>query len=373
MLIQENSGQARVEFQLRNDTNQLPNIKDLGHLLELSASLKEMGVSFSKNGQIWTCGDPPLNEDLEWMLELGTEYDTLWHTFFTGRKQEIEHKLRPIPHVLKKMLQNEGVAFDDRHTRLDHGSGTPKLMRLGGSYDLLREEWFQKTLSDVHPAFRWGGPPARAKIPKAPVNVGWSFTRDELPEYGLPRKDSHLEKRLTIIAEKQPSMRSGLSPTIQKEQNAHSSLPDAPGAAISVPLETPGMPSAAAAAAVRPLGIASTASALVYGPSPLQRANTASEAKEMLQGLRPRRQEHIGVLGQLVEDERRRAKELQGHGAVTVKKQSTEMQVAEKETLPSCKDGKKGKGVKKWLRSIFEDSEFTRSMDRMGRNAGGEF
>lgn len=75
MLIQDYSNQGKVQFQFCSDAKNTPNLDDLGHLLELTASLKEMGVSFSKNGEMQTYGDPPLNEDVERMLNLGVEYD----------------------------------------------------------------------------------------------------------------------------------------------------------------------------------------------------------------------------------------------------------------------------------------------------------
>lgn len=384
MLIQEHTHQGKVEFQLRNDAKHTPRMGDLSHLLELSVSLKEMGVSFSANGQMRTYGNPPLDEDLKRMLDLGTEYDTSWHTFFTRRKQEVEHKLWPVPHVLKKMLQNEGVAFGDRHTRLDHGLGAPKLKRLCALYDLLRKEWFQKTLSDVHPAYRWDEPPARAEAPQTPVNVGWSFTREELPEHGLPRKSSHRRERLTIIAEKQPSMHYGLGPTIQEEESADSSSLDTSKVAVSTLVSTQAMTDATAA--VRPQGPTTGAQALIHGSSPLQRANTASMlladdnlqvqitspgANEVVKGPGLRRHKHNGVLGLLVADERRRAKEQQARA--DEESQSKEVRIAEEQDSTSVRNGKKGNAVKKWLRSMFEDSEFARSMERMGRNAGGEF
>jgi hypothetical protein len=317
------------------------------------------------------------------MLDLGAEYDALWLTFFTGRNEEVEYNLWPVPHVLKKMLQNEGVAFDDHHTRLNHGPGMAKLVRLGGSYDLLREEWFQKTLSDVHPAPRWGEPPVRTKAPKTPANLGWSFTRDESSESGLPRKNSRRTKRLTIIAEKQPSMRNVLGSTIEEEENACSLVLNTRETATNTPVSMPII--ADVAAAVRPLGLGAVALALAHGPSPLQRANTASmlladdkirtsatsDADTTRFGPQPWRHEHTGVLGLLVDDERRRAKERQDHG--DEENHSIEVRVAEEESSTSVNDGKKGKGMKKWLRSMFENSELARSMDRMGRNVGGDF
>lgn len=281
------------------------------------------------------------------------------------------------------MLQNEGVAFDDHHTRLDYGPDWPKLISLSRMYDLLRERWFQKTLSDVHPALRWHSPSTRTGVPETPATIGWSFTTDDPPEHGLPRKNSHRAKRLTIIAERQPSMRNGLGSTIQEEENTHSSPPQTPAAVVKPSVSESTM-THAAAAAYRP-GLPTIAPKFVHGPSPLQHANTASMlladdeartqtingADEMFQRPRPRQHEHAGVLGLLVEDERRRAKEQQRHE--DKEKQSTELQVAEKENTASSKDSKKGKSVKKWLRSIFEDSELARSMDRMGPNVGGDF
>jgi len=65
MLIDEHTDQGKVQFQLRCGAKNIPKLNDLGHLLELSAILKDTGVSFSKNVEMRTYGYPPLNEDLE--------------------------------------------------------------------------------------------------------------------------------------------------------------------------------------------------------------------------------------------------------------------------------------------------------------------
>jgi hypothetical protein len=191
MLIHEDTDQERIEFQLRSDSKKTPNLHSLGRLLELSTRLKEMGTSFTRNGEMRAYGDPPLDEDIKQMLHLGVEYDDLWHAFFTGRNQEVEHNLWPVLRVLKKMLQNERVALDDRHTRLNYGYGVSRIIRLSDQYDLLREEWFQKTLGDIHPALRWHEPPVRVEIRKTPAVLGWSFTRDQ---NSIARKTSRRAK-----------------------------------------------------------------------------------------------------------------------------------------------------------------------------------
>lgn len=52
----------------------------------------------------------------------------------------MEHNLWPAPHVLRKMLQNEGVAFDELHSCLDHESDVLNLVRLGDWYGVMREK-----------------------------------------------------------------------------------------------------------------------------------------------------------------------------------------------------------------------------------------
>ena len=165
-------------------------------------------------------------------------------------------------------------------------------------------------------------------------------------------------------------MRDGLGPTIQEEDSADSSSLDTFKAAVGTLISTLAMTHATAA--VRQHGLTKGAQALIHGSSPLQLANTASMlladnrlqvqtmnagANEVVKGPGLGRHEQTGVLGLLVEDERRRGKEQQVHTDQEQKSIS----------------GRKGKAAKKWLRSVFEDSEFARSMDRMGRNAGGEF
>ncbi|KAJ4378732.1 hypothetical protein N0V86_005603 [Didymella sp. IMI 355093] len=378
MLIHEHTDQERIEFQLRSDSRKTPNLHNLGRLLELSTRLKEVGTSFTRNGEMRTYGYPPLDEDIQQMLHLGVEYDDLWHAFFTGRTPEVEHNLWPVLRVLKKMLQNERVAFDDRHTRLNYGYGVSRIIRLSDQYDLLREEWFQKTLGDIHPALRWHNLSVRVEIRKTPAVVGWSFIRDQ---NSIARKKSRQAKYLTIIAEKQPSIHNGPSLTEQEADIAYRSPLDTREAAVS---SSTSMPTPAYTAAVgRPHELTTAAPVLIHDSSPLHCANTASmllagnyfethtasDAHKILQRPGSRQHEHGGVLGLLVEDERRRAEERPWHAEG---QQRANVQAVEEEKVTSGKIGKKSHGFKKWLRSIFENSELAQSMDRAGRNVLGD-
>lgn len=361
MLIHQHLDQEKIEFRLRSDSKQTPTVHDLGRLLELCSRLKEMGTSFTNKGEMQTYGNPPLNVDLEQMLHLGAEYDGLWNAFFTGRTQKVEHYLWPILRVLKKMLQNEGIMFDDHHTRLNYGSTLPKLIRLSDQYDVLREEWFEKTLSNIHPAERWPQSPAHMELPKTPITLGWDFVMDKCDE----RKNGRRANRLAVSVEKQPSMLNGPGPAIRDADTAYPSPPDTPASAVSTHGLAPIPAYSANATCQRELTTGTPV--LLHGSSPLQRANTASmlladdgsdthtistasDAIDVLHRTEARRYEHNGVLAMLVEDERRRA---EGQWHAEEERQCADMPVAkeEKKNIKS-KKSKKRKSVKKWLRTI---------------------
>lgn len=351
MLVHGCTDQDKVEFQLRDDPERRPSLHDLGRLLEVSSHLKELGTTFTRNGEMQTYGNPHSSTFLEQMLQLGAEYDELWHAFFIGRSRESENEFGPVLQVLEKMLQNEGVQFDDHHARLNYGSALPKLIRLGDRYDSLRLEWLEETLRNIHPALRWDQAPEREEVPKAPVAIGWSFTKDEHESNELTSKKTRRAKRLMIVAEKQPSMQNGLRPVNQESTAPFPTLLGPPGVAVnasgsmSIPTDTP--------AIVRPHGLRRGAVEPVHGSSPLQRVNTAgvllvdnalgtqaatavSNGSRVPYSARPLQHEQAGVLGRSAEEERRCAEDRQD--------------TVEEKTLR--KEGKKSNGVRYWFRSI---------------------
>ncbi|KAF1926758.1 uncharacterized protein M421DRAFT_6670 [Didymella exigua CBS 183.55] len=366
MLFNKDADKEKIEFRLRSDSKKMPNLHDLGRLLGLSNRLKEMGTSFTSNGKMQTYGNPPLHEDLEQMLHGGVEYDELWHAFFNGRNHVVETQLWPILRVLKRMLQNEGIAFDDHHTRLDYGSALPKLIRLSDQYDLLRDEWFEKTLSDIHPALRWHQAPAHVGVPITPTIKGRLFTKDKLPENEIARKKSRRAKCLTIIAEKQSGLHKGLGPTIREAEDTYLSPPDRPEEMVSTTISI--LTTSYEPASAYPDGLTTAGPLLIHGSSPLQCANTASmllvddaadtrtnstesSANRELLRCGPQQCGHAGVLGWLVEDERRRTENRQRHA--DEEQQRAYVPGAEEEKNTSSKKNKRSKRIRKWLRIIF--------------------
>ncbi|KAF2627012.1 hypothetical protein BU25DRAFT_491539 [Macroventuria anomochaeta] len=356
MLIQDEPNEKKIEFTPRGTSKQAPNLDGLRQILHLRGRLQEMGTTFTAEGEMQTYGNPPLNADLEQMLRLGSIYDEQWNMFFDGSNApEVESNLWPDLKVLKNMLQNDGVLFDDQHKRLNYGTSHPKLIRLSDQYDLLREEWIEKTIRDIHPAERPQRPcPTREEVPKAPTNLGWSFLLDNDGEDELIRKKSLRSSRLTVTVDEQLSIRNGTAPTVQDAYTALSSPPITPESSTNARGITPIL-AFDTTALTRPRGPTIGASTLLHGPSPLQAAETArmllrdaasetrtistmSEVDAVKRYHEQNQHEHAGVLAPLVEDERRRAEERQRAEEPVVRE--------------GKKKTKKSKGVRKWLRAV---------------------
>lgn len=214
MLVQGNSDHAKVEFILRRNSRQTPNLSDLSNILQLRGRLQEMGTTFTPEGDILTYGDPPVQAEFEQMLRLGTWYDEQWNMFFNpdSATEDATRDLWADLKVLKKMLQNEGISFDVHHKRLDYGTTHPRVIRLSDQYDVLREEWMTKTLQriplqHIHPAERSNLPSVvEEDIPTTPTNLGWNFLFDEDEVGDRDRRHDRRNSRLTItVDEREPS------------------------------------------------------------------------------------------------------------------------------------------------------------------------
>ncbi|KAF9701098.1 hypothetical protein EKO04_000423 [Ascochyta lentis] len=354
MLVQEQTDQKKIEFTLRRNSKQTPSLDDLSNILYLRGRLQEMGSTFTAEGEMLTYGNPPLNADLEQMLRLGAMYDDQWNVFFTNYevKQDSSYDLWSDLKVLKRMLQNEGIFFDDQHRRLNYGSSHPKLIRLSDQYDVIREDWLNKTMQNLHPLQRRS--PAREEIPETPTNLGWKFLFEDSDEEELARKKNRRSSRLTVVVEEsQPG--NGPGPMVEEDHLLEVETYPSP--------VTPEISKIVHDTAYKPLpqapsmrSLTTGAPALLHGSSPLQATETASmllrdvesesesanslvEANEPSHGIENRRPEQVSVLALLVEDERRRAEERQrGH-------------------LPDAgaenkKGKKKSRGLRMWLRTV---------------------
>lgn len=134
-----------------HNSSRIPNRDDLKHILHLRGRLQAIGCLFDADGEIQGFGHPSSEEEIGTMLRLGALYDRKWSLFFD---RPLSSDIGPDICVLKRVLENEGVLFNDRHKRLAYGDCHPELQRLCGWYDVLMEEWMIKTMENVHPALR---------------------------------------------------------------------------------------------------------------------------------------------------------------------------------------------------------------------------
>jgi hypothetical protein len=136
-------------------------LDDLSDMLHLRGRLQQMGASFSASGELLTYGNPPSPIDFEAMLKLGPMYEEQWAMFFvegyvpnrfSGEDEDGTGNMWSDLRTLKKMLQNEGVAFGREHHRYSFGDSSTKLRRLCCAYDELRMEWLEmmRTSLPVH-------------------------------------------------------------------------------------------------------------------------------------------------------------------------------------------------------------------------------
>ncbi|KZM21359.1 hypothetical protein ST47_g7512 [Ascochyta rabiei] len=368
MLVQEQTDQKKIEFTLRRDSKQTPTLKDLSSILHLRGRLQEMGTTFTAEGEMLTYGNPPLNADLEQMLRLGVMYDEQWNMFFTGHevKQDSKSNLWSDLKVLQKMLQNEGIFFGEQQKRLNYGNSHPKLIRLSDQYDVLREEWANKTMQSLHPLQRRS--PTHDELPQTPTNIGWKFLFDDSDEEELARKKRRRSSRLTVVVE-EPQLGNGPGPTVEERRWLGDELCSSPTGIESSHAphdigDKPLPPAPDTRSNTRSRGFTVGTPTLLHGSSPLQATETPSmllrnvdletqttytigEEDSPTLGRVNRWPEQISAMAFLVEDERRRAEE----------RQRIEMwDVGEGTT----KDKKKSKGVRKWLRTV------------LGRKKGGE-
>ena len=362
MLIQDQIDQRKIEFTLHRSSKRTPNLDDLSQLLHPRGHLQEMGTTFTAKGKMYTYGNPPLNSEPEQMLRLGSMYEEQWNMFFNnGKTEESDSDLWPDLKALKKMLQNEGITFDDQHKRLNYGTSHPKLIQLSDRYDVLREEWLVKTLQDIHPAQRHENrySPVEMEVPKSPTNLGWRFLLDDGGdgEDELVWKKSRRASRLTIVVEGQLDAQNGPGPIIQSTMNpllintpeSHASTHDVTDRANPV---TPRL-----ITTMRSHRLIVSAPTLIHGSSPLQAVeaadtllrnaeskartiSTVSEVNGVSRSVEERRHEHAVVLEFLVEDERLE-KERQCANALCTG-----------EKMKAKQKPKKKKGLRKWLRAV---------------------
>ncbi|KAJ4989007.1 hypothetical protein SVAN01_05445 [Stagonosporopsis vannaccii] len=197
---------------------------DLNRILRLRGRLQELGCSFTPEGELLTYGNPLGNAELHQMLHLGSKYDQLWKIFFKGiYGNSIEDNLWPELHTLKRALKNKGVQFDRYHKRLNYSTSYQELVRLSFHYDLMYAERFQKTLQNVHPAFRPGF--SADQVPITAMNLGWGSLRDSDREDQLVHKMDRLSNELPVVDEEQPSVQRGIGPAVSETDVDHQSPP----------------------------------------------------------------------------------------------------------------------------------------------------
>ncbi|KAH6642238.1 hypothetical protein C7974DRAFT_97725 [Boeremia exigua] len=355
-----------IELTLGRSIKRTPNLDDLSQLLGFRGRLQELGATFSPEGQMLTYGNPSKDAELDEMLRIGPLYDEQWNTHFHGNSNapEADSSLEPELRVFEKMLQNEGVAFDDQHKRIDYGSSRPKLIYLSFKYDTMWKDWQDKMTQSMDPALRPLGTdslirkvnarsslPAHAveKQPGQPDGLGRavSETISTLPGSPLREVDSHLSAP-TEVVEKQPKLRDSPGHTVSETIGTCPS-PVIECQALLSAQEVPHPQATGSVRSAHPHGLATSSPPLRHGSSPLHVANTAStimtddelealrdgmsnSAEAMLTG-RGRQHEHAGVLAALVDDERRRAE---------IRERADQQQ--REEALAASGDKKKGKG-----------------------------
>lgn len=202
ILTQDAPDQPSASSTVHPTPIQTPKLSDLSRLLHLRGRLQELGCTFTPAGALLTYGNPPLHSDLEQMLRLGAWYNEQWNLFFAGSApaQEAHCALWPDLAVLQRMLQNEGVVFDAQHSRCADGDADPKIVRLGGYYDALCDEWRSKTMRE-HSTQRSAVQDGAA----TPTNLGWDFVYggDEVDEGRGRVRSSTRSSRLTMVVEEQ--------------------------------------------------------------------------------------------------------------------------------------------------------------------------
>lgn len=199
---------------------QTPSREEISQMLHLRGRLQEMGTTFTNEGAMLTYGNPPQHSDLQQMFHLGQMYDEHWNRFFTSNHliQE-DSDLWPFLRVLKKMLHNEGIHFNDQHRRLDYGLSHPRLIRLSDQYDVFWQEWFSVTLKNIHPAFRSQHKPIYQGTPERSANIGWDFIYDSDNDESEAARAERRSCRLPAIAEDTKSgMDNSPGLTVQKER-----------------------------------------------------------------------------------------------------------------------------------------------------------
>ncbi|KAJ4311272.1 hypothetical protein N0V94_008029 [Neodidymelliopsis sp. IMI 364377] len=351
--VSEQCDRRKVEFTLHQDSKSAPTLDDLSKILHLRGQLQEMGTTFTAEGEMLTYGNPPMNEDLEQMIRLGAMYDVQWNSFFTGKDsnggsgEDLWQDLK----VLKRMLQNENIVFGDQHKRSNYGSSHPKLIRLSDQYDVLREEWHEKTVQNLRPRHPSRHRVTQEKAPQTPKNLGWKFIfDDENVQANIPEKDHYQSNRLTVVVEERPlSANPGLAPENREVGHPSSSesspsISYRPGSSHAYPDSTPQTaPDTTISTHSRGLTIDSPTTP--EGLSSLQDLNTASVsfrstcaenliAGSIRVGVEDRRDGHARMMTMLLADGERRAN-------VTAVDQERK-----------DKEKKKEKGLRKWLRAV---------------------
>jgi hypothetical protein len=351
--VSEQYDQRKVEFTLQQDSKNTPTLDDLSKILHLRGRLQEMGTTFTAEGEMLTYGNPPMNEDLEQMLRLGAMYDAQWNSLFTGKdfNGSSDEDLWQDLKVLKRMLQNENIVFGDRHKRLNYGSSHPKLIRLSDQYDVLREEWLEKTVQKLRPTHPSRYHVMQEKAPQTPRNLGWKFILDdETDQENRPEKNHYQSNRLTVVVEEQPLSSNPGTALEDREMDGLSStesflsIPYRPDNSHAYPDNIP-QTAAETTIPTRSRSLTIDSSTTPHGSSQLQDSNTASVpfrdtcaenplASHVRVGVEDRRNGHAGILTMLFTDEERRAN------------------IAAADQERKDKEKKKGKGVRKWLRAV---------------------
>jgi hypothetical protein len=137
--------EQRAELQLYGTEEQMSTLQDLSELLYTRGRLQELGCTFTDLGELITHGNPPNLGESEALLRLGPIYDEQWASFFSPTDSRFinnDPNMWSDMRTLKRVLENEGVAFDAQYRRLSGGDGSSKMSRLCTAYDDIQKLWW---------------------------------------------------------------------------------------------------------------------------------------------------------------------------------------------------------------------------------------
>jgi hypothetical protein len=136
--------EKKAELQLFGSEKHMPTLQDLSNLLYTRGRLQELGCTFTDMGELITYGYPVTLKENEQLFRLGPIYDEQWSSFFSTAhtiRTDGDAVMWADIRTLKRVLVNDGVAFNCSHQRLTYGDGSAKLIRLCAAYDDLYKLW----------------------------------------------------------------------------------------------------------------------------------------------------------------------------------------------------------------------------------------